>query len=164
MECYIIIKKKGWKSLIRLLKERGKILWNSDLNWEIPHRIEHKPCALDSSLHQGTWSPSRTCVFAYKFEDMIHPTFAHLDSPLLLILFFSFVHTLGTMYDSSLGVWKNKTQSIIIVVSFLSIWLSFDFGLNFIGRLKVMNTWSFNLGILSLLTYFWQHEMLLVSI
>jgi hypothetical protein len=26
VECYMIIKKKGWKSLIGLLKDRGKIL------------------------------------------------------------------------------------------------------------------------------------------
>jgi hypothetical protein len=32
VECYMIIKKKGWKSLIGLLKDRGKILQNSDLN------------------------------------------------------------------------------------------------------------------------------------
>ena len=78
------------------------------------------------------------------------PTFAH-----------SIVHTLGTMYDSSLGVWKNKTLSKIVVMSFLSMWLSFDFDLNFIGRLKVMNTRSYDIGILSLVNYFWQHEMLL---
>jgi hypothetical protein len=35
---------------------------------------------------------------------------------------------------------KNKTLSKIVVISFLSMWLSFDFDLNFIGRLKVMNT------------------------
>jgi hypothetical protein len=68
------------------------------------------------------------------------PTSAHSGTPILLTLFFSSVHTLGTMYDSSLGVWKNKTLSKIVVMSFLSMWLSFDFGLNFIGRLKVMNT------------------------
>jgi hypothetical protein len=67
------------------------------------------------------------------------PTSAHLGIPILLILFFSSVHTLGTMYDSRLGVWKNKILSKIVVMSFLSMWLSFDFGLNFIGRLKVMN-------------------------
>jgi hypothetical protein len=32
------------------------------------------------------------------------PTSAHSSIPRLLILFFSSVHTLGTMYDSSLGV------------------------------------------------------------
>jgi hypothetical protein len=68
------------------------------------------------------------------------PTSAHSGIPILLILFFSSVHTLGTMYDSSLGVWKNKTLSKIDVMSFLSMWLGFDFGFNFIGRLKVMNT------------------------
>jgi hypothetical protein len=31
LECYKIIKKKGWKRLIRLLKDRGKILWDSEL-------------------------------------------------------------------------------------------------------------------------------------
>jgi hypothetical protein len=31
LECYMIIKKKGWKSLIGLLKDRGKILWDSEL-------------------------------------------------------------------------------------------------------------------------------------
>jgi hypothetical protein len=31
VECYMIIKKKGWKSLIGLLKDRGKILWDSEL-------------------------------------------------------------------------------------------------------------------------------------
>jgi hypothetical protein len=31
LECYRIIKKKGWKSLIGLLKDRGKILWDSEL-------------------------------------------------------------------------------------------------------------------------------------
>ena len=82
------------------------------------------------------------------------PTSAHSGIPILLILFFSSIHTLGTTYDSSWGVWKNKTQSIIIVMSFLSIWLSFDFDLNFIDRLKVMNTWSYDLGILSLVAYF----------
>ena len=82
-----------------------------------------------------------------------------------LTLFFGSVYTLGTIYDSILGVWKNKTLSIFMVVmSFLSIWLSFDFGLNFIDRLKVMSTWSFDIGILSLVSYFWQHEMLLISI
>jgi hypothetical protein len=68
------------------------------------------------------------------------PTFAHSGIPILLILFFSSIHTLGTMYDSSLEVWKYKTLSKIVVMSFLSMWLSFDFGLNFIGKLKVMNT------------------------
>jgi hypothetical protein len=68
------------------------------------------------------------------------PTSAHSDTPILLTLFFSSIHTLGTMYDSSLRVWKNITLSKIVVLSFLSIWLSFDFGLNFIGRLKVVNT------------------------
>jgi hypothetical protein len=29
VECYMIIKKKGWKSLIGLLKDRGKILRDS---------------------------------------------------------------------------------------------------------------------------------------
>jgi hypothetical protein len=68
------------------------------------------------------------------------PTFAHSSIPILLLLFCSSIYTLGTMYDSSLGVWKNKTLSIIMVVmSFLSTWLNFDFGLNFIDRLKVMN-------------------------
>jgi hypothetical protein len=72
---------------------------------------------------------------------MICPTSAHSVIPILLILFFSYVHTLGTMCDSSLAVWKNKTLSIIMVVmSFLSIWLSFDFGLNFIDKFKVLNT------------------------
>jgi hypothetical protein len=39
-------------------------------------------------------------------------------------------------------VWgmEKQTLSKIVVMSFLSVWLSFDFGLNFIGRLKVMNT------------------------
>jgi hypothetical protein len=32
------------------------------------------------------------------------PTSAHSGTPILLTLFFSYVHTLGTMYDSSLGV------------------------------------------------------------
>ena len=68
------------------------------------------------------------------------PTHAHSGIPVLLILFFSFVHTLWTMYDSSLGVWKNKTLFKIVVVSILSMRLSCDFGLNFIGRLEVMNT------------------------
>jgi hypothetical protein len=31
VECYMIIKKKGWKSLIGLLKDRGKILRDSEL-------------------------------------------------------------------------------------------------------------------------------------
>jgi hypothetical protein len=31
VEYYMITKKKGWKSLIRLLKDRGKILWDSEL-------------------------------------------------------------------------------------------------------------------------------------
>jgi hypothetical protein len=38
------------------------------------------------------------------------------------------------------GYGKNKTLSKIVVMSFLGMWLSFDCGLNFIGRLKVMNT------------------------
>jgi hypothetical protein len=49
---------------------------------------------------------------------MISPTSAHSGIPILLILFFTFVHTLGTMYDSSLGVWKNKIWSIIVVSHF----------------------------------------------
>jgi hypothetical protein len=31
VECYMIIKKKGWKSLIGLLKDRGKILQDSEI-------------------------------------------------------------------------------------------------------------------------------------
>jgi hypothetical protein len=54
VECYMIIKKKGWKSLIGHMKDRGKILRNSDLNLEIPKGIKCNPYALDSSLHQCT--------------------------------------------------------------------------------------------------------------
>jgi hypothetical protein len=32
------------------------------------------------------------------------PTFAHSSTPIPLTSFFNYVHTLGTMYDSSLGV------------------------------------------------------------
>jgi hypothetical protein len=39
---------------------------------------------------------------------------------------------------------KKQTLSKIVVMSFLSMWLSFDLGLNFIGRLKVMNTLSYD--------------------
>jgi hypothetical protein len=49
------------------------------------------------------------------------PTSAHSGIPILLILFFNSVHALGTMYDSSLGVWKNKILSKIVVMSFLSM-------------------------------------------
>ena len=31
VECYMIIKKKGWKSLIGILMDQGKILRNSEL-------------------------------------------------------------------------------------------------------------------------------------
>jgi hypothetical protein len=68
------------------------------------------------------------------------PTSTHSSIPILLILFVSSVHTLWTVYDSSLGVWKNKTLSNIVVMSHLSMWLSFNFDLNFIGMCKIMST------------------------
>jgi hypothetical protein len=48
------------------------------------------------------------CVFAYKFGGT---TSAQSSIPILLILIFTFIHTLVTMCDSSLRVWKNKTLS-----------------------------------------------------
>jgi hypothetical protein len=50
-------------------------------------------------------------VLTFKFGGMIYPTSAHTGIPILLLLFFSSVHILGSMYDSILGVWKNKTLS-----------------------------------------------------
>jgi hypothetical protein len=52
----------------------------------------------------------RKCVVAYKFGGIICPTSTHFGNLVLLIIFFSSVHTLGTMYDSSLWVWKNIVQ------------------------------------------------------
>ena len=196
MECYMIIKKKGWKSLIGILKDRGKNLRDSEFHWEIPQRTERKPYALDSSLHQGTWSPSRfilsivvsffdytlttMCaldwylvgvslsfsrrVFAYKFWGMICPhlliqVFQYPWSYFLVL----YIHW-GQCLIQVWGYEKKKILPKIVVMLFSSMCLNFDFGLNYIGRLKVMNTWSYDIGILSLVTYFWQHEMLLVSI
>ena len=40
-----------------------------------PHRIKRKPCVLDSSLHQGTWSPSRSILsIVASFFDYIFTT------------------------------------------------------------------------------------------
>ena len=64
-------------------------------------------CAFDCFLVGVSLSFSGR-VFAFKFGGMIFPTSAHSRIHILLILFFSSVHTLGTMYDSSFGVWKKK--------------------------------------------------------
>jgi hypothetical protein len=43
------------------------------------------------------------------------PTSAHSSTPIPLTLFFSSVHTLGTMYDSSLGVWETHLHILCLV-------------------------------------------------
>jgi hypothetical protein len=48
-------------------------------------------------------NPPRTC-FCMQVWGYDMPTSTHLGTPILLTLFFSSAHTLGTMYDSSLGV------------------------------------------------------------
>jgi hypothetical protein len=43
------------------------------------------------------------------------PTSAYSSTPIPLTLFFSSVHTLGTMYDSSLGVWETHLHTLCLV-------------------------------------------------
>jgi hypothetical protein len=41
------------------------------------------------------------------------PTSAHSGTLISLTLFFSSVHILGTMYDSSLGVWETHLHTLV---------------------------------------------------
>jgi hypothetical protein len=41
------------------------------------------------------------------------PTSTHSGTPIHLTLFFSSVHTLGTMYDSSLGLWETYLHTLV---------------------------------------------------
>jgi hypothetical protein len=66
------------------------------------------------------------CSFSYSY-------------PLALVFSILYIHWEQCM-TQVWGYEKTKDCPNFVVMSFLSIWLSFDFGLNFIGGLKVMNT------------------------
>ena len=100
------------------------------------------------------------CIQVWEYD---MPTSTHSSIPTLDIIF-QFYTYIGDNEWFKFGGMEKQILSKINVMSFLSMWSIFDFDLNYMGRLKVMNTWSYDLGILSLVTYFWQHEMLLVSI
>jgi hypothetical protein len=57
----------------------------------------------------------RICVFAIKFGGYDMPQICLFRYSYPLTVMFSAIHTLWTMRDSSLGVWKNKTLSNILL-------------------------------------------------
>jgi hypothetical protein len=63
------------------------------------------------------------------------PISAHSGTPIPLTLFFSSVHTLGTMYDSSLGVWETHSHTL---VPFLKKKIACSCCLKFLVDLKIL--------------------------
>ena len=71
--------------------------------------------AFDSFLVRVPLSFSRTCVFAFKFGGMICPTSAYSGIPILLILLFSSVHTLGQCMIQVWGYGKTKHGPLLML-------------------------------------------------